>query len=87
MIDTTTLREIAEAATQGAWVWREPSQSPQWGDRGPDLTGEGDRLVLSAVSGDDGANLYVDAKDAEYITATNPQTVLALLDEIDRLRG
>lgn len=81
------LRSLAEKATPGPWVWNHPEESPKFGDRGPDLTGNSARLVLSAEGDGDGANLYVAGSDADYIAAAHPQAVLALLDEIDRLRA
>ena len=78
MIDTTKLRELAQKATPGPWT--------QWEGRGwvhagtPEANGQ----ICRTDCGD-----FSDAqeiKNAEYIAAANPATVLALLDELDRLR-
>lgn len=87
MIDDATLRALAGAATPGPWTWAEPEVSPQWGKRGPDLVGDGSQLVVSAEGDADGSNLFVGGRDAAFISAASPQAVLALLDELDRLRG
>jgi hypothetical protein len=74
-IDTKRLRELAEAATRGQWEhtgWTE-SESNYIVD------GPGDRIVADTSESE-----RPDA-DAAFIAAANPTTVLALLDEIDRL--
>lgn len=100
-IDTARLRELAEKAVPGPWdleyddetvevnagsartTWNEahtvgfPASS--WAPR--------DRILERDVGYLDEAEADEIAADAEYIAAANPQTVLALLDEIDRLRS
>lgn len=83
---TNNLRSLAESATPGPWTWHSTEDSPQWGDRGPYLTGPDGQLVLSAEGDGDGANLYVEASNSAYIAALHPQALLALLDELDKLR-
>jgi hypothetical protein len=73
-IDTKRLREIAERATPGPWE--------------SILSGPVSRQRLVV---DDDACKVVDCgvsnANAAFIAAANPQTVLALLDEIDRYAG
>lgn len=77
-IDTTKLRELAQKAAPGPWSCEI--------DSGSDL-----RIYSETNSG----IVYgcgccgspnCDDADANFIVAANPATVLALLDEIDRLR-
>ena len=75
MIDTTKLRELAQKATPGSWYSKWPEERCTWVDIG-------DSRYPVAYTGD----CFDDAPNAEYIAAANPATVLALLDEIDRLR-
>ena len=65
------LRRLAEAATPGPWG---SSGSQAW---------DTDGNLVAAVR--DHSEL-VDRPDAAYIAAVDPQTILGLLDEIDRLR-
>ena len=71
MIDTTKLRELAQKATPGPWEQINHIVFTE--------TGNLEWVVANARSG----NSII---DAGYIAAANPSTVLALLDEIDRLR-
>lgn len=70
-VDTTKLRELAQKATPGPWEQINHIVFTETGDL--------EWVVANARSG----NSII---DAEYIAAANPATVLALLDEIDRLR-
>jgi len=74
-VDTTKLRELAQAATPGPWYSKWPEERCVWKDIGPG------RYPV-AYTGD----CFDDAPNAEYIAAATPATVLALLDEIDKLR-
>ena len=82
--DTKKLRELAEAATPGPWR---------------DANGNGAASVVSEHS-DYGCQIYLNVRtceiadtvnrwkaDARFIAAANPQTVIALLDEVARLRA
>lgn len=73
-IDTARLRSLADAATHKRW-----KATTQGGIEADDYTGPGE--VFDSV-----ASVH-DSADWEYIEAADPQTVLALLDEIERLRG
>lgn len=75
--DIERLRQVAEAAAAGPW-WRVPGES------GADavLSGIGESLTWD----DHGGEVFKPA-DAEHIAAFDPPTVLALLDEVERLRG
>ena len=77
-IDTTKLRELAQNATPGPWNCEI--------DHGSRL-----RIYSETNSGIvDGCGCCgspnCDDADANFIVAANPATVLALLDEIDKLR-
>lgn len=79
MIDTTKLRELAQAATPGPWNCEL--------DRGSRL-----RIYSETNSGIvDGCGCCgspnCDDTDANFIVAANPATVLALLDELTRTQG
>ena len=75
MIDTNELRKLCTSATPGPWYISAPSEQAVWYDIK-------DRRYLIA----DTSNGFTDDGNAEYIAAVNPATVLALLDELDRLR-
>jgi hypothetical protein len=75
MIDTTKLRQLAQKATPGEWYVSAPAEHAVWKDIG-------DRRYLIADTSDG----FTDDNNSEYIAAANPATVLALLDELDRLR-
>jgi len=86
-IDTTKLRELGQAATPGPWT--------QWEGHGWVMAGTTEATAKGYMAGTDGHVCRTDCgdfsdaqgiKNAEYIAAANPATVLALLDEIDRLR-
>ena len=70
-IDTTKLRELSQNATPGPWEQINHIVFTETGDL--------EWVVANARSG----NSII---DAEYIAAANPAAVLALLDEVDRLR-
>ncbi len=75
MIDTTQLRELAQKASPGPWYTSAPSEHAVWYD-----IKDGRYLIADTSSG------FTDDGNAEYIAAANPATVLALLNELDRLR-
>ena len=75
MIDTTKLRELAQNSTPGPWYTSAPSEHAVWYD-----IKDGRYLIA------DTSCSFTDDGNAEYIAAANPATVLALLDELDRLR-
>lgn len=70
MIDTDALRKLCKSATPGPWEQINHIVFTETGDL--------EWVVANARSG----NSII---DAEYIAAANPATVLALLDEIDKL--
>ena len=69
------LRKLCKSATPGPWYTSAPSEHAVWKDIG-------DRRYLIADTSDG----FTDDNNYEYIAAANPATVLALLDELDRLR-
>ena len=84
MTDYRKLRELAEAATPGSWetdVWVD-SNSYGWRATGPHH---------ESPTSDDNAepgcpDEQAAQRDAAFIAAANPTTVLALLDDNERLR-
>lgn len=89
MTDHATLRTLAKAATPGPWV-----------ERGRDI--DHDRFVAEGRNPADSAGLGCEVDgppeawhrgqferhaDAAYIAACDPQTILALLDELETLRA
>ncbi len=88
MIDTTQLRELAQKASPGPWT--------QWEGRGWVHAGTPEANEKGYMAGTHGQVCRTDCgdfsdakeiKNAEYIAAANPATVLALLDELDRTKG
>ena len=73
-IDTTKMRELAQKATPGPWLLR----ATEWNLYLVQSGREGDGSIVDTA--------YSRRNDIDYIAAANPATVLALLDEIDRLR-
>lgn len=76
MIDTNELRKLCTSATPGPWYISAPSEQAVWYDIK-------DRRYLIA----DASYGFTDDGNAEYISAANPATVLALLDELTRTQG
>lgn len=68
------LRRLCTSATPGPWYISAPAEQAVWHDK--------DRRYLIA----DTSSVFQADGNAEYIAAANPATVLALLDELDRLR-
>jgi hypothetical protein len=79
-IDIEKLRQLAEAATPGPWeVSDDDMFSPI------EVTSDGPGRDICCLDTYD-HRPDERANDAAFIAAANPQTVLALLDEIERLR-
>lgn len=89
MIDTTKLRELAQKATPGPWevVYCDIGRHEICDGN---FNADHEHIGSFVVMADDDAESpfpIICEHDAEYIAAANPATVLALLDEIDRLRA
>ncbi|HFH2906914.1 ead/Ea22-like family protein [Pseudomonas aeruginosa] len=84
MTDHTELRRLAKAATPGEWsaVWEEGDDTA-WSNLFPIIQAENGETVI----GNEGfySDLEQDKANAKFCAAANPKTILALLDEIDRL--
>ena len=87
--DLKTLREVAERATPGPWFWAMTKS-----DEHTSLmrSGSGDYIICpQAEIGDYGLSVTqwndVSPSDAAHIAAFDPPTVLALIDEVERLRA
>lgn len=84
MTDHAELRRLAKAATPGPWTlyvpedYQGPDELPGYGVE----CAEGRAIVWGALEPETGCQFD---RDAEFIAAANPKTILALLDEIDRL--
>ncbi|HHN2098504.1 TPA: ead/Ea22-like family protein [Pseudomonas aeruginosa] len=84
--DHAELRRLAEAATPGPWTlyvpedYQGPEELPGYGVE----CAEGRAIVWGALEPETGCQFD---RDAEFIAAANPKTVLALLDEIDGLKA
>lgn len=72
MIDTTKLRELAQAATPGPWEYR----ALEWGNY---VTADGQTSVCQGA--------LSRTESMQFIAAANPATVLQLLDELERTQG
>lgn len=79
MVDLDALEAAAKAATQGEWKQNSEASWEVVVEEHPDVP-DGP-LIEVADTFDDGD------KNAAYIIAAQPRAVLALLDEIERLRG
>ncbi|EPZ4796871.1 ead/Ea22-like family protein [Pseudomonas aeruginosa] len=75
MTDHAELRRLAKAATPGPWEYQAPLKI---------LAADRTSIVLIALSH---ANYREDEANSRLIAAANPKTILALLDEIDRLKA
>ena len=75
-LDRATLRALAKAATPGPWEAEGDYKSP-------DIIA-GDLVVAVTIASD--MKPPVNKANAEFIAAANPAAVLALLDEVARLR-
>ena len=75
------LRALAVVATPGPWI----PAGPSFGERLPAYY----NCVCVDDDTDDSPDICGDMEhaDAEYVAAMDPTTTLALLDEIERLRG
>ncbi|HBN9649616.1 TPA: ead/Ea22-like family protein [Pseudomonas aeruginosa] len=86
MTDHAELRRLAKAATPGPWTlyapedYQGPEELPGYGVE----CAEGRAIVWGALEPETGCQFD---RDAEFIAAANPKTILALLDEIDRLKA
>lgn len=79
-VDTKRLRELAEAATPGPWG-TEQGDLEEWPSTVAIAVTGGRQKIYACPPG----GTFPKA-DQEFIAAANPSTVLALLDEIERLR-
>ncbi len=75
MTDHAELRRLAKAATPGPWEYQAPLKI---------LAADKTSIVLIALSH---ANYREDEANSRLIAAANPKTILAMLDEIDRLKA
>ncbi|HHN0112341.1 TPA: ead/Ea22-like family protein [Pseudomonas aeruginosa] len=86
MTDHAELRRLAKAATPGPWTlyvpedYQGPEELPGYGVE----CAEGRAIVWGALEPETGCQFD---RDAEFIAAANPKAILALLDEIDRLKA
>lgn len=86
MTDHAELRRLAKAATPGPWTlyvpedYQGPEELPGYGVE----CAEGRAIVWGALEPETGCQFD---RDAEFIAAANPKTVLAVLDDIDRLKA
>lgn len=86
MTDHAELRRLAKAATPGPWTlyvpedYQGPEELPGYGVE----CAEGRAIVWGALEPETGCQFD---RDAEFIAAANPKTILALLDEIDGMKA
>ncbi|SEI22173.1 Ead/Ea22-like protein [Paraburkholderia hospita] len=81
-IDTNKLREIAKRATPGPWKWWTGNSAKRLtAGRGPD----GGVLHTTMVRRDH-ADVACGVAHVDHISAVDPTTVLALLDQVERLQ-
>ncbi|MBM9949910.1 ead/Ea22-like family protein [Pseudomonas aeruginosa] len=86
MTDHAELLRLAKAATPGEWsaVWEEGDDTA-WPNLFPIIQAENGETVI----GNEGfySDLEQDKANAQFCAAANPNTILALLDEIDGLKA
>ena len=85
-VDTKALRAAAAGATTGPWAnpWDADEDADKDAFRAPDGS-----AVIGSVATDfveEGHALQVTRADAAFVVAASPDAVLALLDEVERLR-
>lgn len=78
MTDYAELKRLAEAATQGKWTHEQDSLY---------FYEDGYTKHLMELAEGDDVGYGGQKKNADFIASANPATVLALISEIDRLRG
>ncbi|WP_341986876.1 ead/Ea22-like family protein [Pseudomonas aeruginosa] len=83
MTDHAELRRLAKAATPGPW---RVQTGCSWRRIGTD-SGDGDVLRPCTHPHDGWPDIVAPAENLKYIASANPNTILALLDEIDRLKA
>ncbi|MDT3718483.1 ead/Ea22-like family protein [Pseudomonas oryzihabitans] len=79
------LRERARRATPGPWELQTSNSWRRIGTAGGRFA-DGDVLAPTTHRGDNHPDLAGRQEDLDFIVAADPTTVLALLDEIDRLQ-
>ncbi|CAB5569850.1 ead/Ea22-like family protein [Pseudomonas aeruginosa] len=85
-MDTNKLKELAERATPGPWV----VDAQQSGAIFNIESESGDLCIAMSQENPASTRLEMNEQrrvNAEFIAAANPQAILALLDEIDRLKA
>jgi hypothetical protein len=88
-MDTTELKKLAEAATQGPWVAAGPSfgsDKPQYLEEVL-VDREGDEDDTYTVCQAPAGLQYESSHDMAFIAAAHPAAVLAMIAEIDRLKA
>ncbi|RUE98630.1 ead/Ea22-like family protein [Pseudomonas aeruginosa] len=86
LMDTNKLKELAERATPGPWV----VDAQQSGAIFNIESESGDLCIAMSQENPASTRLEMNEQrrvNAEFIAAANPQAILALLDEIDRLKA
>ncbi|MGI0560472.1 ead/Ea22-like family protein [Pseudomonas aeruginosa] len=86
MTDHAELRRLAKAATPGPWTlyvpedYQGPEELPGYGVE----CAEGRAIVWGALEPETGCQFD---RDAEFIAAANPQAILRLIEEVEKLRA
>lgn len=84
--DRKQLRNLAKRATPGPWELQTSNSWRRIGTTGGRFA-DGDVLAPTTHRGDNHPDLAARQEDLEFIVAANPAAVLAMLDEIDRLKA
>ncbi|MBW8259144.1 ead/Ea22-like family protein [Pseudomonas aeruginosa] len=86
MTDTKNLKELAERATPGPWsaAWEEGDDTA-WSNLFPVIQAGNGEVVI----GNEGfyTDLEQDKANATFCAAANPQAILGLIDEVERLEA
>ncbi|HFH4519846.1 ead/Ea22-like family protein [Pseudomonas aeruginosa] len=85
-MDTNKLKELAERATPGPWsaAWEEGDDTA-WSNLFPVIQAGNGEVVI----GNEGfyTDLEQDKANATFCAAANPQAILGLIDEVERLEA
>ncbi|MEI0849994.1 ead/Ea22-like family protein [Pseudomonas aeruginosa] len=86
MTDTNKLKELAERATPGPWsaAWEEGDDTA-WSNLFPVIQAGNGEVVI----GNEGfyTDLEQDKANATFCAAANPQAILGLIDEVERIKA
>lgn len=81
-VDSKRLRELAESATPGQWRWGEFSKERGGVQEHPMNLYAGEDRITPIIWLEPSSGWVTQWANSEWIAAANPQTILALLDQL-----